>query len=713
MKSLDLLEKHYTSGKKSGTGASSPSGKLPLLRKADLLHELNTELKTVDKKTLTGLKKRIVTVLDAVSDEGAGAALSRILAKLYEELFELVDRSRLPQFFDREMQIISSGKVEAAHKMYLADSNGRNRTHLYLAGRMYQRFASGMMMSAPTSELMNAVFKFGRYSNEWYARESALMCIRRIIKGKSSTMSSHWSDLLKSLSRFEGDKSVEVRIQAAKCFKEAAKNLHGSAAAQFYEAIFSASVKGFEDEQKCVREQYVRALAASMAGKLQESAGERAFNAPSKRRASEPPKNLLDVYSALQSVFSRDADLPKECVALCIWHVMRDCPDYVRQTRPLLILQLELTWLSKATAHNFENYKSRMCLGWLLVEYMKLLDLSTQLKLMETIISNLEKIVERHEKGQQQANDSQVILIISALNALILQLGPHIVEHNPSVNHITDYIVPFLSWEQPAVRTHAAECIKSLVYRCRPWVCQLLSLFLNMTTVAHAELAALSPAALFSSDVPVGKDSLSSYYTSLSVQSGCLSSLLYGTELLLSGVPLDIANSALVSAKGIIMGYRMAEDDEERPNPDVHAGGELVAKRHAGWMIIQGLLGLGNVWVSGQLSALVKLWNATFSKESCVTNPLLQDEKTDRLEQLAQDFVVKADALAALHEFVTGYKELINAQVAKFVANSLVNCAQYLFSNFGKEPRKSLFEKFPVKYLQMKAVHRIGIHYAG
>ena len=565
-----------------------------------------------------------------------------------------------------------------------------------------------MMMSAPTSDLMSSVFKFARASGEWYAKESALVCIRRMIKGKSNTMSSHWADLLKNIGRFEGDKSVEVRIQVGKCFKEAAKNMRGTVAAQFYETIYSAAVKGFEDDQKCVREQYVFALSDSMSNKLQESVSEKTFNAQSKRRSSEPPKNLLDVYAALQSVFSKDKDLPRECVALCIWHVMRNCPEYVKQTRPLLILQLELTWLSRATSYTLEHYKTRMCLGWLFVEYMKLLDLSTQIKLMETIISNLEKIVEKHEKGQQQANDNQVILILSALNALILQLGPHIVEHNTSVNHVTDYIVPFLSWDQPAVRTHAAECIKSLVYRCKSWVCQLLSLFLNMTTVAHAELAALPPVPLFGAKSPSKEDSLYAYYTSLSVQSGCLSSLLYCTELLLSGVPLDIANSALVSAKGIIMGYcGTVDEDEERPAVESGRGNkenELIAKKHAGWMIIQGLLGLGSVWVSGNLSALVKLWNLTFSKESCVTSPYLQDERTDHLEQLSQDFVVKADALAALHEFVTSYKELINAQVAKFVANALVNCAQYMFLSYGKEPKKALFERFPVKFLQMKAV---------
>ncbi len=117
MKSLELLEKHYTGkdDKKAGTG--SPSTKIPLLKKLDLLHELLSEVKALDKKALSGVKKRVASMLDCLADEGAGAMLSRVIEKIYEELFEQVDRSRLPQFFEREIQIIGSGKVEPSHKM--------------------------------------------------------------------------------------------------------------------------------------------------------------------------------------------------------------------------------------------------------------------------------------------------------------------------------------------------------------------------------------------------------------------------------------------------------------------------------------------------------------------------------------------------------------------------------------------------------------------
>ena len=533
-----------------------------------------------------------------------------------------------------------------------------------------------------------------------------------MIKGKSSAIASIWSDIFKNIAKFVSDKSVEVRLQVGKCYKAASGCLKGAALTQHYETLYNAVWKGFEDDQKSVREAYIGAMFEAMSSKLDESLLEKAFNSNTKRKATEPPKNFSDVFNALQPIFLRETNAFKECTVICIWKIMKANPEYIRFTKPLIILQIELTWLSRFPVYSFESYSARIHLEWLFIEYTKLLDIDLKIKLMSIILNNLEKIVEKHDKGEQQANENQVIVIVSALNALILQLGSHIVEHNPSVNHITDIVVPLLKWERPSVRIYAVECIKSLVYRCKPWLCQLLSLFLNMTTVSHAELAALPPGPLFTDKKSAGdKNGLLAYYTSLNVESSCLSALLHCTELQLSGVPLDIANAALVAAKGIILGYYHKDPEEAarlsegKPRKET----ELVAKRHAGWIVIQGLLGLGTSWISSNLSTLVKLWNMAFDKESCMEMQNAGEDGKYNTEQLAQEFVVKAEALTALHEFMVNYKELINPQVTKFISNALVNFSHYVFQNATKEPKKSLFEMFSTKYICMKAVKSLNI----
>ena len=222
-----------------------------------------------------------------------------------------------------------------------------------------------------------------------------------------------------------------------------------------------------------------------------------------------------------------------------------------------------------------------------------------------------------------------------------------------------------------------------------------------MTTVAHAELSALTPGPLFvlPKDYSI-KENLQNYFTTLSVQSGCLSSLIYCTERLLHGVPLDIANSALVSARGIIVGYHQHEKEDDRQNSFKSKENELLEKRHAGWIVVQGLLGLGTSWVSGNLSTLITLWNTAFIKETCA----LPELPSYDMEKLAEDFIVKAEALRALHDFAVNYKGLINQQVMRFVSSTLLNCSLYLFQNCNKEPKKTIFEMFPIKHQQMKYV---------
>ena len=280
--------------------------------------------------------------------------------------------------------------------------------------------------------------------------------------------------------------------------------------------------------------------------------------------------------------------------------------------------------------------------------------------------------------------------------------------------------MPYLSWEKSSVvRLCAAECIKSLAYRCKPWICELLSLFLNATTVSHAELASMKPMKIFfAGDGEKGKEennaeieSVKNLYSTLIIQSTCLSCLLHCAEEELAGVPLDIVNAAMVAAKSMC---RLNEDDETGgfgQSPEIGAKvkeikhekePELYVKRQAGWIIIQGLLGIGN-WISGHIPTLLKLWNATFDKNSCV----LADEKTP-IDTLLQEFHVKREALASLRELIVNYKALLLPPIIKHLGAILSNCAEYLFGNTLREPKKKLFELVPIEYSQMKAVFYIN-----
>jgi len=112
MKGFELLENYYKAKKNNAA-----SGKLPLLKKLDLLYTFYKEIKTCDKKKINTIKKQVAEILDLLCDEGLGAMITRLITKVYEELFSQVDKSRLPEFFDKELQRFSSGKLETSHQL--------------------------------------------------------------------------------------------------------------------------------------------------------------------------------------------------------------------------------------------------------------------------------------------------------------------------------------------------------------------------------------------------------------------------------------------------------------------------------------------------------------------------------------------------------------------------------------------------------------------
>ena len=65
-----------------------------------------------------------------------------------------------------------------------------------------------------------------------------------------------WADLTKFLSKYSNDKSLEVKIQVGKAFKNACKCMKPSIAANSYDNLYYFATRMFEEENKAVRNQY-------------------------------------------------------------------------------------------------------------------------------------------------------------------------------------------------------------------------------------------------------------------------------------------------------------------------------------------------------------------------------------------------------------------------------------------------------------------------
>jgi hypothetical protein len=80
----------------------------------------------------------------------------------------------------------------------------------------------------------------------------------------------------------------------------------------------------------------------------------------------------------------------------------------------------------------------------------------------------------------------------------------------------------------------------------------------------------------------------------------------------LKGVPLALMNSTMNAAKGMILGNWKVEDDEE----EIFFSNDLQKldlqenqRREAGWIVLEGLIHLGNQWMGSRLSLFFKLLN--------------------------------------------------------------------------------------------------------
>ena len=149
-----------------------------------------------------------------------------------------------------------------------------------------------------------------------------------------------------------------------------------------------------------------------------------------------------------------------------------------------------------------------------------------------------------------------------------------------------------------------------------------------MTTVAYAEQCEQAYKLIYACQVVQPDDSPSSQvenWLQLIWQTNDVAStlaLIFSFGNSLDGVPLALSNSAFNTAKGMIMGIVTTEDDDE----DIqslsleHINVRESNRRETGWILLEGLLHLGNQWVSFKLTTIYKLWNSLFCKDMCNVN---------------------------------------------------------------------------------------------
>ena len=209
-----------------------------------------------------------------------------------------------------------------------------------------------------------------------------------------------------------------------------------------------------------------------------------------------------------------------------------------------------------------------------------------------SIWGSTEKIV----RGISQTEEQQIIVLLDTTNIIILDDTEDEIEKKyQDVNALTDILLGFMcSPASGAIRMAAGQCIKSLALHSKFFVAQLLSLLLNLTTIAHAELAAIKPSLYFIHTPPQKSISTDEYIivsNQLLAYGEALACILHLSFHSANGVPLDIANAALSAAINMVSGtYRpISEEDDHNIAKTINSSAQTPIQAQAGWSLLEGI----------------------------------------------------------------------------------------------------------------------------
>lgn len=163
-------------------------------------------------------------------------------------------------------------------------------------------------------------------------------------------------------------------------------------------------------------------------------------------------------------------------------------------------------------------------------------------------------------------------------------------------------------------------------------------------------------------------------------------------------IPGALSESALKIAKTLMLGQFLRPEAQERQlgYQECYANIKLTdvlqseeigrSRKEAGWILLEGLFGLGDKWVSSNFENILMLFNSIFNKFICETKGFT------KVSQILREFDLKLRALNSLYKLIKEFKQLIleNRDYLKLVSSMLSNCLEFLFSNSKEAEVKEL-----------------------
>ncbi|CDW72650.1 heat repeat-containing protein 5b [Stylonychia lemnae] len=685
---------------------------------------------------------------------GCGASLMRGMLDLLKNLFLNGDFTKLQsEFFEQILPQIQNPKASSHVKMQIYQlsmiiiSSG-----CYLSSKIFKALWP-RCHTPPTKDLVDAYFKIAKNSQDRFTKECAFKGIKQIIKSNPSNLFQISGDLLKHLLKLvNSDKTTCLRVYVQ-------STLNYTSMHSCFDQILQVSIKGFEDSNPAVLEQFILTCYHLLNLRLQESQQQgdikttfRTYNqqqrdalsGPQKKKQSQNfydvPRTLSDMISFLCAILVRiqitaanisSMDNLRYALSQVMGRLIENNRVHLEMVDTESVLNpLLLSLIGKnqqISQQDADTFKQREVSLWVFNQAVLQYDPQQKIQILKHCLQSLlqrQLILSKdtleifqgfckNQKLSTMLNESQIITLLRMVTECLFRLSSQELKKAfASEKELIDPIMPYIKDQQShAVRMYGVEVIKTIGFRCSHLIHEIVSIFLSLATITNADLTSLRQVPilhlqadrnLMKPDQQVLHDNLAN----LNAQASSLTCLITSINHSLGGVPLALINQTINVAKGMILGnWKVGEDEDEYffSNDLQKVDLQENQRREAGWIIFEGLVSLGNQWMGTRLSLFFKLLNSVFTKDMCIVNPIqLKDQNYQ--EKILNEFRIKKAALSTIRQFLSKCFVLLNNQLLKLIGTFLVNAVSF-FINQDKEKKDliRLFQTvFPIEYAQVK-----------
>ena len=621
--------------------------KCHLQRNKETLYNMYLEIqKLKDRKVISEKQRIIEPLLFSLCEMGCGVSLINEIMTLLSYFYKYGDYSTITGMLEKLRTIFETSK-----SLYSKIWSWR------LTGKIFEEFWK-RTITPPTQDTVHSLNKMFKNSNEWYTKETAIDTLCWVLRSKCTNLESSISDIYKLIFRGISDKVKDLRLSCTKALIyliQGVNLLQELQAAQF-QNILTTAIKGFSDSDEKVRCCNAELLKEIFCLKIKQLIDKNGSSTDSKMASSKKklleslPNDLLEVVQYLNNNIyckSTSSNYERKCVVECINFIILEVPIVISIVDKEKLIE-EIISLkpkdksSKTPPERSEVIVSNRLVWWLLSQIIKSVEAENKIKILGIII--------RHLK-EQKLIESDLSILLNCLNWICQQFDW--IEIFKSDQDLSDLLMPYLKSGHFELQISACEVVKAVSHSTSDWIHPLISTFVSHTSIAHAELAGQSFIPIYSFKIipqlidSYNKDEIKKtmkWMSQVNMLAHSLALIFSSVNHSLKGVPITLSNSSFNAAKAMILGNFQIEDDEE-DIISINLNDFDISdspRREAGWILLEGLLHLGNQWVGSKVSTIYKLWNTVFCKEMWeIDINRIKNKETLYIEKIFTEFKIK------------------------------------------------------------------------